>query len=112
MNRDLTPFDVIKKLHSTEKTTRQKDLMISDKTEGMKEDKPPLPRITFKVDRRANKLQIRDAVERLFPVKVKSVNTMNVHGKPRRQQTRTPGFTPNWKKAIVTLKEGTIEELG
>jgi len=66
---------------------------------------------TFEVDKKANKIEIKKAVEALFSgVKVKSVNTMNVRGRFRRQG-RTHGFTPSRKKAIVTLTESskTIE---
>ena len=57
-------------------------------------------------DPRANKVQIRQAVQELFKVKVIKVNTLNVRGKSRRQRTPQAGRAPNWKKAIVTLKEG------
>jgi large subunit ribosomal protein L23 len=57
-------------------------------------------------DPRANKTQIRQAVQELFKVKVTKVNTLNVRGKARRQRTAQAGRTNNWKKAIVTLKEG------
>ena len=57
-------------------------------------------------DRRANKTQIRQAVQELFKVKVVRVNTLNVRGKPRRQLTSQAGTTLTWKKAIVTLKDG------
>lgn len=66
---------------------------------------------TFKVDKRANKIEIKKAVEALFTgVKVKKVNTMNVRGQMRRQRMKQ-GYTSSWKKAIVTLAEGskTIE---
>ena len=66
---------------------------------------------TFKVDKRANKIEIKKAVEALFAgVKVKSVNTMNVKGQLRRQRMKE-GYTASWKKAIVTLAEDskTIE---
>jgi len=66
---------------------------------------------TFKVDKRANKIEIKKAIEALFSgVKVDKVNTMNVRGKFRRQGRNT-GYTASWKKAIVTLAEGskTIE---
>ena len=66
---------------------------------------------TFEVKKDANKIEISKAVEALFSgVKVDKVNTMNVRGKKRRQG-RTQGYTAAWKKAIVTLKEGskTIE---
>ncbi len=68
---------------------------------------------TFSVDPRANKIQIREAVEGLFPnVKVISVNTMNYAGKMRRQLgTRRLGRRPNWKKAVVTLRPGDKIEL-
>ena len=57
-------------------------------------------------DPRANKIQIRRAVQELFKVKVLRVNTLNVRGKDRRQRTTQAGKTSDWKKAIVTLKEG------
>lgn len=59
----------------------------------------------FEVARWANKIQIRKAIENFFEVKVTSVNTMIQHGKKRRVR-HTPGRKPDWKKAIVTLKEG------
>lgn len=65
---------------------------------------------TFRVDSRATKPQIRDAVEKLFNVKVVSVNTMNYGGKMR-QRGRILGRRPNWKKAIVTLRTGDSIEL-
>jgi large subunit ribosomal protein L23 len=63
----------------------------------------------FKVDTSANKIDIRHAVEKLYDVKVKSVNVMNRLGK-RKRAGRSPvkGRRPNWKKAIVTLSEGEI----
>ncbi len=63
------------------------------------------------VDRRANKIQIRYAVEELFKVKVLNVNTMRVTGKKRRRRTRQAGKSPDWKKAVVTLKKGDKIEL-
>lgn len=59
---------------------------------------------TFKVDKNANKLEIAKAVEELFDVKVAKVNTVNCSGKSRRVG-RFEGKKPDWKKAIVTLKE-------
>ena len=56
-------------------------------------------------------IQIRQAIEELFKVKVTSVNTINVRGKARRQRTHQSGKSPDWKKAIVTLKEGDKIEL-
>ncbi|HHW24036.1 MAG TPA: 50S ribosomal protein L23 [Bacillota bacterium] len=58
----------------------------------------------FRVHPDANKPEIADAIEKLFGVKVKSVNTMVVKGKPRRVRY-AQGYTSTWKKAIVTLTE-------
>jgi len=59
----------------------------------------------FEVAPNANKQAIRAAIEKLFGVKVTGVWTMNVRGKPRRVG-QSIGNRPNWKKAIVTLREG------
>ena len=64
----------------------------------------------FKVDAKANKSQIKDAIERIFNVKVKSVNTVNVHPKKKRVG-RYSGMTNKYKKAIVTLVEGNKIDL-
>ena len=61
---------------------------------------------TVVADRRANKIEIRKAVEELFKVRVVRVNTSNVRGKARRQSTKHAGREANWKKAIITLKKG------
>ncbi len=68
---------------------------------------------TFKVDPRANKQQIRDAVERQWPeIEVTAVNTMNYQGKiSGRRSQGIPGRRPSWKKAIVTLRDGDSIEL-
>lgn len=87
----MNSFEIVKTVRVTEKGTRQGD---------------KLNQYTVVADRRANKLQIRQAVQELFKVKVVRVNTMNVHGKARRQRTTQAGRTSDWKKAIVTLKEG------
>lgn len=87
----MNSFEVIKTVRLTEKGTRQ----------GEK-----FNQYTVVADRRANKLQIRQAVQELFKVKVTKVNTLNVHGKARRRRTKQAGQTPDWKKAIVTLKKG------
>lgn len=65
---------------------------------------------TFKVAKDANKLEIADAVEKLFKVSVAKVNTVSMRGKVRRMG-RYEGKTASWKKAIVTLKKDskTIE---
>ena len=59
---------------------------------------------TFQVAKDANKIEIAKAVAELFGVKVAKVNTINVNGKYRRQGIKG-GYTPDWKKAIVTLTE-------
>jgi large subunit ribosomal protein L23 len=84
-------FEIIKTVRLSEKGTRQSDL---------------LNQYTVVADTRANKTQIRKAVQDLFKVKVVKINTLNVRGKARRQRTTQAGRAPNWKKAIVTLKEG------
>ncbi len=60
---------------------------------------------TFAVDPRANKNQIREAIEEIFEVRVESVHTMRVLGKMRRMGVHQ-GRQPSWKKAVVKLKEG------
>lgn len=83
------PYQVIKTISLSEKGT---DLIEDNK-------------YTFVVDRRANKHDIKKAVEYLFERKVKSVNVMNRRGKPKRSRYGV-GKRSDWKKAIVTLKEG------
>ena len=74
-----------------------------------------VPRYTFKVALEANKIQIKQAVEELFHVKVVRVNTMRVHGKSKSLRTRKGIYRSEprpWKKAIVTLADGqSIPEL-
>ena len=60
----------------------------------------------FEVDRDANKLEIRQAVEKQFNVKVADVNTMNRKGKAKRLRTQKYGKTSDWKRAVVTLEAG------
>jgi len=64
----------------------------------------------FEVSRDANKIEIKRAIEAIFTVKVDSVRTIRVHGKPKRQG-RYAGHRPDWKKALVTLKKGDTIEL-
>ena len=65
--------------------------------------------VTFEVDRRANKIEIKDAVQRLFNVTVTDVRVMNFSGKAKRVG-KNVGKKSDWKKAIVALKDGdTIE---
>ncbi len=82
--------DVIRRPLVTEKSTRQRE---SANT------------IAFAVDRRANKIQVKKAVEALFEVKVSEVRIARVEGKLRRQG-RFVGRKPSWKKAYVRLVEG------
>ncbi len=63
----------------------------------------------FSVDKKSNKLQIKNAVERLFKVKVGSVRTARIPGKPVKKFGRIVGKTSSIKKAYVKLKEGNIE---
>lgn len=76
--------------------------IVTEKTTVQKEDEN---QVVFRVRSDANKVQIREAVERLLGVKVLAVNTAIVRGKVKRMGRRT-GQRPNWKKAIVTLAEG------
>ncbi len=78
-------------------------------TEKMTEQGETLNRYGFIVDKRANKLQIKQAVEELYGVTVENVNTMRYGGKKRNRYTRSgiqTGRTSSFKKAIVTLAEG------
>ncbi|PID74305.1 MAG: 50S ribosomal protein L23 [Desulfobacterales bacterium] len=65
-------------------------------------------KIVFKVHPAANKIEVKQAVEEMFDVKVKKVHTVSVRGKKKRTG-RTFGMTRNWKKAYVTLAEGSID---
>ena len=64
-------------------------------------------KVVFKVHPKANKVEVKRAIEQLFNVKVKDVRTANMHGKQKRVG-KTIGFTKDWKKAYVTLSEGEI----
>ena len=103
-------FEIIKTVRLTEKGTRQGSQLVRYKIkgkDGAEEVKTrPLNKYTVVADPRANKTQIRQAVQDLFKVKVLKVNTLNVRGKLRRQRTTQAGKTSDWKKAIVTLKPG------
>jgi len=60
---------------------------------------------TFKVSMNANKIEIKNAIEKIFAVKVLNINTITMMGKPKRLG-KYNGKRPDWKKAIVTLREG------
>jgi large subunit ribosomal protein L23 len=68
-------------------------------------------KVVFKVDKRANKIEIKNAVEHLFGVTVSKVATANMTGKRKRVGARSSGLTSNWKKAYITLSEGKIDFL-
>ena len=87
----MTPSDVIKR-----------PIALTEKAAGLREEN----KVVFEVAIGANKIQIRHAVESLFKVKVTDVNTLVQRGKPRRLG-RIESKRPNWKKAIVTLAEGS-----
>src|SRR4051812_26881506 len=95
-------FQIIKTVRLTEKGTRQGSQTVRYTVKG-KDGKGeiktrPLNQYTVVADTRANKTQIRQAVQELFKVKVLKVNTLNVRGKPRRQRTSQAGTTSDWKK--------------
>ncbi len=84
-------FDIIQTASLTEKSS-----LLSEK----------LNKYVFRVAPRANKIQIKAAVEKLFSKTVVAVNTCNYAGKKKRERRADFGRKPHWKKAIVTLKEG------
>ncbi|MES0350184.1 MAG: 50S ribosomal protein L23 [Desulfobacteria bacterium] len=86
----MNPYQIIKGPLITEKSTIQKELN---------------NQLTFEVDRRANRVEIRHAVEKVFNVKVQQVRTMQIKGKVKRVG-RTLGKRRDWKKAVVTLAKG------
>jgi large subunit ribosomal protein L23 len=86
----MNPYEIIRGPIITEKGTIQKELN---------------NQLTFEVDRRANRVAIRHAVEKVFNVRVEKVRTMQIKGKVKRLG-RTVGKRRDWKKAVVTLAEG------
>lgn len=83
-------YDIIKRPVITEKTSIQKE---------------DANQITFEVDRRANRIEIRRAIEKIFKVRVANVHTMHVKGKVKRRG-RIEGKRRDWKKAVVKLMPG------
>jgi len=79
--------------------------LITEKSTSLRDDKNI---VAFEVDLRANKIEIRKAVEAQFKVKVAEVRVTRVHGKERRQG-QFVGHRPDWKKAYVRLSEGQID---
>jgi large subunit ribosomal protein L23 len=90
------PYDLIKNASLTEKAT-----LMSEKQN----------KYVFRVSPRANKVQIKNAIEHLFHKKVVDVNTCNYAGKKKRERRADYGRKAHWKKAIVTLAEGEKIEL-
>jgi len=74
--------------------------VLSEKANILREE----GKYVFKVDPRANKIQIKEAVRRIYNVHPVSCTVMNVGGKPKRLRSR-PGYTSSWKKAIVRLSK-------
>ena len=83
-------YDIIKRPLITEKTSIQKELH---------------NQVSFEVDRRANRIEIKRAIESIFNVRVASVKTMQVRGKVKRRG-RIEGKRRDWKKAVVRLEPG------
>ncbi len=83
-------YDIIKRPVVTEKTNIQKE---------------EANQVTFEVDRKANRIEVGRAIERIFNVKVVNVRTMQIRGKFKRRG-RVLGKRRDWKKAIVTLRPG------
>ncbi|MFW5789967.1 MAG: 50S ribosomal protein L23 [Halanaerobiaceae bacterium] len=81
--------------------------LISEKTMKLMEENNAY---TFKVAKKANKIQIRQAIEEIFNVRVVKVNTMNMKGK-RKRLGFTEGKRPDWKKAIIRLDDGDSIEI-
>jgi large subunit ribosomal protein L23 len=94
MNRD--PRSIVRRAMVTEKGTR-----LRERENGY----------LFEVAPDANKIEIKQAIEAIFTqVKVATIRTLRVHGKPKRMG-RYAGHRPDWKKAVVTLKKGHSIEL-
>lgn len=87
-------YDIVKSMLRTEKST----LLLPDN------------KYLFWVDKKSNKVQIKKAVEEIYKVKVDNVNTLMQRGKLRRVRF-VQGKSPDWKKALVTLKQGSKIEV-
>lgn len=100
------PYEIIKNLHITEKSRVLQELKNSDSNKCTKRCESP--KYVFIVDKRANKIEIAQALEQIYSengIKVVSVNTINVKGKRRRVRGKM-GHTSSFKKAVVTLEKG------
>lgn len=91
-----TPYDIIIKPVITENSMMEMN------------DYEAVRKYTFKVDRKANKTEIKKAIEEIFGVTVLNINTMTVKGKPKRQG-RFVGKTATWKKAVITVSANDKE---
>lgn len=89
-------YQVIRNIHLSEKAT-----LLQERNNE----------VVLEVDRRANKLEIKRAVEQFFGKKVEDVRTINCSGKKKRRRRADAGQTAAWKKAIIRLKEGESLEL-
>jgi len=85
----------------TPEQTIDKPIILTEKATRIRGEN----KVIFKVARKSNKIQIRDAIQKLFDVTVTDVNTIVMRGKERRMG-RGHARLQNWKKAIITLKEG------
>ena len=94
---ELNIWDIVKSPVVTEKSVLLKESSSEDDTIGQI--------LTFRVNRRADKLEIRKAVEEIFSVKVSRVRTVNYQGKMKKRG-RYEGRRASWKKAYVTLQKG------
>ncbi len=94
---ELSVWDVLKSPVVTEKSVLLKEASSEDETIGQI--------LTFRVNRRAGKIQIRRAVEEIFGVKVAKVRTVQYEGKMKKRG-RYEGRRASWKKAYITLKKG------
>ena len=87
---------------------RPEDIIIAPVITEKSNDELQAGKYTFRVNKKATKIDIRNAVEKLFEVKVLNVNTMSVKGKEVRRG-KTTGKTSDWKKAIVTIETNPAE---
>jgi large subunit ribosomal protein L23 len=79
--------------------------LVTEKSTGLRDDDHKRDTIAFEVDPKANKIQVKSAVEELFKVKVEEVRVFNVRGKIKRMG-RYQGKRRDWRKAYVRLQEG------
>jgi large subunit ribosomal protein L23 len=100
MNKDLSVWDILKSPVVTEKS-----VLLKEESSEEDSDRNLGQVLTFRVERKAGKEDIRRAVEEIFNVKVAKIRTVQYEGKMKKRG-RYEGRRPNWKKAYVTLKKG------